>query len=110
MLKLIGYWLLVIGCSTVVWAQTGVEKIDSKDKSFTLVKNDTINVSGIPVLKYKVIRNADKRVIAEGSITMGVIEWTADYELTESQSLGSGQSTQNQKSRKIDLRPYLIKP
>lgn len=101
--------LLVVGCCSMLFAQNEIEKIDNKDKSFTLIKNDTVNTSGIPVLKYKVVRNADKRIVVEGSVTMGLLEWTADYELTESRSLGSAHSNQGQSSRRIDLRPYLLK-
>ncbi|HEX8060687.1 MAG TPA: hypothetical protein VF473_07105 [Cyclobacteriaceae bacterium] len=101
--------LMVVGCASTLFAQKEIEKIDNKDKSFTLVKNDTTNASGIPVLKYKVMRNADKRIVVEGSVTMGSLEWTSDYELTESKSLGAGQSNQGQPSRRIDLRPYLLK-
>lgn len=107
----IGCWLVVVGCFSSAFAQSNeIEKIDNKDKSFTLIKNDTINDSGVPVLKYKVMRNGDKRIIMEGSVTMGILEWSADYELTESRSLGTAQSSENQRSRKIDLRPYLIRP
>ncbi len=104
---------VVVGC--VVWVvalvfyQSPIEKVDNKDKSFTLIKNDTINDSGIPVLKYKVMRNADKRIVMEGSVTMGVLEWTADYELSESKSLGTAHTSQDQRPRRIDLRPYLLK-
>lgn len=101
--------VLVVASLSVAFAQGEIEKIDNKDKSFTLIKNDTVNTSGIPVLKYKVMRNADKRIVVEGSVTMGLLEWTADYELTESRSLGSGASNQGQPSRRIDLRPYLLK-
>ena len=100
--------VLMIGCCSA-FAQTEIDSVYNKDRSFTLVKNDTVNASGIPVLKYKVIRRADKRMVMEGSVAMGVLEWTADYELTESKSLGTGTSTPKQ-TRKIDLRPYLIKP
>jgi hypothetical protein len=110
MLKVIGCWLLVVGSFCGALAQDNkIEKIDNKDRSFTLIKNDTTNASGIPVLKYKVMRNADKRLVVEGSITMGSVEWSADYQLMESQSLGSGQPTQGKKGRTIDLRPYLLK-
>jgi hypothetical protein len=98
----------VVGCLSIAFAQNEIEKIDNKDKSFTLIKNDTVNASGIPVLKYKVMRNADKRIVVEGSVTMGTLEWSADYELIESKSLGSAQPTENQSTRKIDLRPYLL--
>lgn len=98
--------MLVVGCWSTGFSQ--IEKLDNKDKSFTLIKNDTINGSSIPVLKYKVIRNADKRVIMEGSVTMGKLEWTADYELTEYKSTGTAASL-NLSTRSIDLRPYLIK-
>jgi hypothetical protein len=107
--KLIGCWILVlvVGCFTRAFCQS--ENLDNKDKSFTIIKNDTVNTSGIPVLKYKVMRNADKRVVIEGSITMGGIEWSADYELTEFRSLGTAQPIENQQSRRIDVRPYIIK-
>lgn len=108
--KVVGCLLLIVGSFYAAFGQEKeIEKIDNKDKSFTLIKNDTTNTSGIPVLKYKVMRNADKRVVVEGSITMGVVQWTADYQLTESQSLGSGQPTQSTKQRNIDLRPFLLK-
>lgn len=103
----VGCLLLVVGILPEVVAQP--ERIDNKDKAFTLIKNDTTNASGIPLLKYKVLRNADKRVVVEGSITMGLIEWSADYQLTESKSLGAGQPDQSRKSRTIDLRPYILK-
>ncbi|MEI9920002.1 MAG: hypothetical protein WDO14_14580 [Bacteroidota bacterium] len=109
MLKILGCWLLCVVCSSVAFSQNEIQKIDNKDKQFTLIKNDTVNTSGIPVLKYKVMRNADKRIVVEGSVTMGILEWTADYELTESKSLGAGQSKESQQSRRIDLRPYLLK-
>lgn len=104
--------MLVVGCVSMLFAQNDIakiERIDNKDKSFTLIKNDTVNSSGIPVLKYKVMRNADKRVVVEGSVTMGLLEWTSDYELTESRSLGAAHSNQGQPSRRIDLRPYLLR-
>ena len=106
----IGCWLLAVGCSGAFAQSAELLKGDiseNRDKTFTLYKKDTLNTSGIPVLKYAVVRNGDKRVVMEGSITMGVIEWTADYELTESKSLGSGTSSENQRSRTIDLRPFL---
>lgn len=109
MKKVLSCAVLVVGCLSMVFAQNEIEKIDNKDKSFTLIKNDTVNASGIPVLKYKVMRNADKRIVVEGSITMGTLAWTADYELTESRSLGTAPSNQGQQSKRIDLRPYLLK-
>lgn len=104
----VGCLLLVIACWHSASAQS--KELPNRDKSFTLIKNDTTTASGIPLLKYKVIRTADKRMVVEGTATMGVVEWSADYELTESQSLGAGQSSQHRQPRKIDLRPYLIKP
>lgn len=103
----VGLWLL-IGVVSTGFSQNEIEKLDNRDKSFTLIKKDTLNDSGIPVLKYKVMRNADKRVVVEGSVTMGKLEWTADYELTESKSTGTAASL-NLSTRKIDLRPFLIK-
>jgi hypothetical protein len=103
---------IVLGCVLwivgVMFYQNPIEKLDNKDKSFTLIKNDTVNESSIPVLKYKVMRNADKRIVIEGTVTMGKVEWTADYELTESKSTGTAASL-NLSSRKIDLRPFLVK-
>lgn len=108
MMKLVvGVVLLVVCVRFNGFSQT-IEKLDNRDKSFTLIKNDTINDSGIPVLKYKVMRNADKRIVMEGSVTMGKMEWTADYELSESKSTGTAASL-NLSQRRIDLRPFLIK-
>jgi hypothetical protein len=81
-------------------------KSSNKDNKFTLYQTSKPNPSGIPVLHYIVVRNGDKKIVVEGSITMGVIQWSADYELEESRSLGSGQTQEGQK-RKIDLRPFL---
>lgn len=108
MLRAVGCLLLVVGCWFNAFSQS--KEVPNRDKSFVLIKNDTTTASGIPLLKYKVIRNADKRMVVEGMATMGVVEWSADYELTESQSLGAGQSSQQKQPRRIDLRPYLIKP
>ena len=108
MLKVVSCWLLVVGLASTGFSQNEIERLDNKDRSFTLIKNDTLNDSGIPVLKYKVMRNADKRVVVEGSVTMGRLEWTADYELTESKSTGTAASM-DLSIRKIDLRPFLIK-
>jgi hypothetical protein len=83
------------------------DKVPNGDKSFTLFKKDTLNTSSIPIQKYVVVRNLDGRVVMEGSVTMGLLDWTADYELTETRSLGSAQSSENQITRRIDLRPYL---
>src|SRR5689334_15177472 len=80
-------------------------KSANSNNSFTLYQARKNNASGIPVLSYIVVRNSDKKIVVEGSVTMGVIEWSADYELEESKSLGSGQTSQAQK-RKIDLRPF----
>lgn len=108
MKKLFVCWLLIVGCCSIAFSQNPIEKLDNKDKSFTLIKNDTINDSGIPVLKYKLMRNADKRIVMEGSVAMGQLEWTADYELTESKSTGTAASLKLSE-RKIDVRPFLIK-
>lgn len=80
-------------------------KSTNKDNTFTLYKAEKTSSSGVPVLQYIVLRNGDNKIVLEGSVTMGVIEWSANYELEESRSLGNGQS-QGQK-RKIDLRPFL---
>jgi hypothetical protein len=109
MLKVVAGFVLCVGFFSIAFSQGETERVDNKDKSFTLIKNDTVNDSGVPVLKFKVMRNADKRVIMEGSVTMGLLDWTSDYELTETRSLGTGQSQENQQSRRIDLRPYLIR-
>ncbi|HZY78066.1 MAG TPA: hypothetical protein VFE50_00990 [Cyclobacteriaceae bacterium] len=81
------------------------KKSSNNDNTFTLYQASKENASGIPVLNYVIVRNADKKIVVEGAVTMGAIEWTATYELEESRSLGAGQA-QGQK-RKIDLRPFL---
>ena len=84
------------------------DKSANKDNSFTLYRKDTTNVdNGMPLTKYLVIRNDDQRVVEEGSFTMGVIDWSADYELQITSSTGAAQSQAGNSKRKIDLRPYL---
>ncbi|HMJ68009.1 MAG TPA: hypothetical protein VK508_03905 [Cyclobacteriaceae bacterium] len=79
----------------------------NKDNTFTLYKAEKPNASGVPVLHYVVQRNGDKKIVLEGSITMGVIEWSAVYELEESRSLGSEAQQAAGSKRRIDLRPFL---
>lgn len=81
-------------------------KSTNRDNTFTLYKAVKDNASGVPVLTYIVQRNGDQKIVLEGSITMGIIEWTADYELEEGRSLGGAQDQISNK-RKIDLRPFL---
>jgi hypothetical protein len=83
-----------------------VSKSANQDSTFTLYKAVKDNQSGVPVLHYIVQRNGDKKIVLEGSKTMGVIEWSATYELEEGRSLGSAQGQVSDK-RKIDLRPFL---
>lgn len=82
------------------------DKSTNKDNTFTLYKAVKDNASGVPVLNYIVVRNGDKKIVLEGAVTMGVIDWSADYELEEGRSLGSGTGKVSN-TRKIDLRPFL---
>jgi hypothetical protein len=105
-------WLIFFGAfgqTDVIESKLGknANKSTNRDNTFTLYKAVKDNASGVPVLHYLVQRNGDKKIVLEGSITMGVIEWSADYELAEGKSLG-GQSEVSSK-RKIDLRPFLLK-
>jgi hypothetical protein len=98
----------VFGQTDVIESKLGkdVDKSTNRDSTFTLYKAVKDNSSGVPVLHYIVLRNGDKKIILEGAKTMGVVEWSADYELEEGRSLGSGQGKVDNK-RKIDLRPFL---
>jgi hypothetical protein len=100
------------GQTDVIESKLGKDasKSTNRDSTFTLYKAVKDNESGVPVLHYIVLRNGDKKIVLEGSKTMGVIDWTADYELEEGRSLGKTQEQISNK-RKIDLRPFLaIKP
>jgi hypothetical protein len=84
------------------------DKSSNKDSSFTLYKKDTTNIdNGMAVTKYVVVRNEDQRIVEEGSFAMGVIDWSADYELQITQSTGSAQTSGSASKRTIDLRPFL---
>lgn len=88
------------------------EKVMNRTQTFTLYKKVKINESNeIPVLFFVIVRNDDQRIVEEGSVTMGAIEWTADYELEISQTTGQAQlpRNENSNSRKIDLRKYLAR-
>lgn len=88
------------------------EKVMNRTQTFTLYKKVKVNESNeIPVLFFVIVRNDDQRIVEEGSVTMGAIEWTADYELEISQTTGQAQLPRNENSnpRKIDLRKYLAR-
>jgi hypothetical protein len=90
----------------------GAEVSTNRDKSFSLYKKTVIDTSNnLPVVKYVVIRNDDQRLVEEGSVSMGAIDWSADYELEVSQAQGQAQleRKENSNRRKIDLRPYLAR-
>lgn len=95
------------GQTEVIESKLGKDanKSTNRDNTFTLYKAVKDNASGVPVLHYLVLRNGDKKIVLEGSITMGVIDWSADYELEEGKSLGAQSEITNK--RKIDLRPFL---
>lgn len=96
------------GQTDVIESKLGKDasKSTNQDNTFTLYKAVKDNSSGVPVLHYIIQRNGDKKIVLEGSITMGVIEWSATYELEEGRTLGGGQGETVNK-RKIDLRPFL---
>lgn len=89
----------------------GAQSFSNRDGSFTLYRKEEKSPSnGMPVTKFIVLRNGDQRVVEEGSVTIGNVEWTADYEITISQSPGQVQleRKENSSMRKIDLRPYRL--
>lgn len=88
------------------------EKVMNRTQTFTLYRKIKVNESNeIPVLFFVIVRNDDQRIVEEGSVTMGTIEWIADYELEISQTTGQAQlpRNENSNSRKIDLRKYLAR-
>jgi hypothetical protein len=86
---------------------------ENKDGSFALYKKEETNPSNsMPVIKYLIVRMYDKKVVEEGSVTMGTVEWSADYEVEISQAPGQPQLAreQNSTSRRIDVRKYIVNP
>ncbi len=84
----------------------------NRDKSFSLYRSTSVNpANNLPVVRYVVLRNDDRRIVEEGSVTMGSIDWSADYELEIAQAQGQAQLERKENSgkRKIDLRPYLLR-
>lgn len=84
----------------------------NRTNTFTLYKKEKVNDSnGIPVLFFVIVRNDDQKIVEEGSVTMGAIEWSSDYELEISQAKGQAQLPRNENSttRKIDLKKYLAR-
>lgn len=100
--------VVAFGQTDVIESKLGKDanKSTNQDKTFTLYKAVKDNASGVPVLHYLIQRNGDKKIVLEGQVTMGVIEWTATYELEEGRTLGGSQPETTNK-RKIDLRPFL---
>jgi hypothetical protein len=86
-------------------------EIKNKDGSFSLYTKEHIDpANGIPVIKYLIVRMYDKKAVEEGSVTMGAVGWSGDYEVEISQAPGQPQLARdrNATSRKIDVRKYIV--
>lgn len=96
-----------------VEARLGKDAVAStnKDGSFTLFKKEAVNTTNnLPVIRYLIVRMYDKKIVEEGSVTMGAVDWSADYEVEISQAPGQPQLARdrNSTSRKIDVRKYIV--
>jgi hypothetical protein len=96
-----------------VEAQLGKDAIATKNKdgSFTLYKKEEVNPSNnLPVVKYLIVRMYDKKVVEAGSVTMGAVDWSGDFEVAITQAPGQPQLARdrNSTSRTIDVRKYIV--
>lgn len=119
---------VLTGCAVSHAVQSGSEAIQhdvdnplghgavgstNKSGSFTLYTLEEVDASNnIPVIKYAIVRTSDKRVVENGSVTMGVVKWSSEYEVEIAPAPGQPQLArgQNSTTRKIDLRKFIANP
>jgi hypothetical protein len=82
----------------------------NQNNSFTLCWNEAANPSNnMPVLKFIIVRMSDHKVVEQGSVTMGSIKWTDDYQVEVSHAPGQVELERgvNKTTRTIELSKYL---
>jgi hypothetical protein len=81
----------------------------NQDASFSLCWNDKMNNNQIPALQFIIVRMSDHKVVEEGSVTMGEVRWTNDYEVEVSPREGQVQLARGPESntRRINVKKYL---
>lgn len=81
----------------------------NKTGTFFLCWQDKESESGVPSLQYIIVRTGDQRVVEQGSVTMGEVKWTGEYEVEISHKQGQVELARsaNSNRRVINLKKYL---
>jgi hypothetical protein len=81
----------------------------NKTGSFFLCWQDRETENSVPSLQYVIVRTSDHRVVEQGSVTMGEVKWTGEYEVEISHKQGQVELARsaNSTTRVIDLKKYL---
>src|SRR5690242_15042086 len=63
----------------------------NKDASFSLCWKDKETSNQVPALQFIIVRMSDHKVVEQGSVTMGEVRWTSDYQVEVSHRQGQVQ-------------------
>jgi argonaute-like protein implicated in RNA metabolism and viral defense len=101
-----GNWLVDLAAQEVGERAT-IEA--NRDASFSLCWNDKETEAKVPALQFIIVRMSDHKVVEQGSVTMGEVRWSNDYEVQVSHLQGQVQLERGPDSntRTIDVRKYL---
>jgi hypothetical protein len=99
-------WLVDIASQKVGSSPT-IES--NKTGTFFLCWQDKEEAGNVPVVQYIIVRTSDRRVVEQGSVTMGEVRWTGDYQVEVSHKQGQVEleRSANSTTRVIDLKKYL---
>ena len=81
----------------------------NKTGTFFLCWQDKEGEGSVPSLQYVIVRTGDHSVVEQGSVTMGEVKWTGEYEVEISHKQGQVELARSANStiRLIDLKKYL---
>ena len=96
----------------LIESKLGAGSVATKNRngSFTLCQIEKENPSNnTTTVHFIIIRMYDQKVVEEGTVTMGAVEWTGEYEVQVSHKPGQVELERNSNTtvRKIDLLRYL---
>lgn len=100
-------WLVDLA-SEKIGEDPSIEK--NQSQSFALCwRNFTNPSNNMPIVNFVVVRMADHRVVEQGSVTMGSVNWKTDYQVEISTAPGQIELERgvNATTRTIDLTKYL---
>jgi hypothetical protein len=81
----------------------------NKTGTFFLCWEEKEDAGNMPAVHYAIVRTGDRRVVEQGSVTMGEVKWSGDYQVEISHKPGQVELARsaNSTTRVIDLKKYL---